>query len=491
MPPPLRYESWSPQRYPITGCQMPHDDVAQKSASEMSRLLEQKQVSALEIVDAVLARNARLHPALNACIDVDADAARAAARQSDRRRRDARSLGPLDGIPVTVKDNLAVKGMKATWGSKALAHRIAPHDDPSVALLRAAGAVIWAKTNLPELALAGVTDNELFGATRNPWDTSLTPGGSSGGAAAALAAGIGPLALATDAGGSARRPAAYTGTVGLRPSNGMIPRGSFFPTTTSDCQVVAPMARSIADIRMTLDVLAAPHVNDRTSSTSLLPAATRPPSDRPLRILYFSAVGSSPVDDRIAAALDTAAGRLSDMGHDVISDAAPFSLEEIEAIWSALIGAGTAAAVTASALPLAELTPTIRGLVDRGTKLSAAQYVEAIESINRIRRQFDELFERYDVLLSPTSPCFPWSTTEPYPKVIGGKDAGPRGAATFLPFVNVAGIPAISLPIGDIETPLPVGMQLAAAFGADRSLLRLAEAIEARHPWPATAPAFA
>lgn len=451
------------------------------TAMSCCSLLAQKEISALELIDTVLQQADAINPQINALIDIDPDAARTAARQSDDRRRRGETLGPLDGIPVTVKDNLAVRGMKATWGSRVYAERIAPEDDPSIARLRQDGAVIWAKTNLPELALAGVTDNALFGATRNPLDITLTPGGSSGGAAAALAAGLGPLAVGTDAGGSARRPAAYTGTVGFRPSNGMIARGTFFPTTTYDCQTIAPMARSVADVQLLFNILRGP---DRADRTTLMSAALSFPTPQRLRIRYFATVEGKPVDPMIDAGVATAVQRLETMGHEVSECSAPFNLADMEAIWSVLIAAGTAAARRSlpATLP-APLTPVIDGLIERANKLSAAEYVGTIAQIHTIRRAFDQLFTECDVLLSPTSPCFPWTLDQPFPKAIAGQEAGPRDTAIFYPFVNIAGLPAIAIPVGGIETPLPVSMQLVAGYRRDETLLALAQAIETAHPW--------
>lgn len=451
------------------------------TAASCRLALAQNQISALELIDTVLQQADAINPQVNALIDINPDAARAAARQSDDRRRRGETLGPLDGLPVTVKDNLAVRGMKATWGSRVYADRIAPEDDPSIARLRAGGAVIWAKTNLPELALAGVTDNALFGATRNPLDLTLTPGGSSGGAAAALVTGLGSLAVGTDAGGSARRPAAYTGTVGFRPSNGMIARGTYFPTTTYDCQAIAPMARSVADTQLLFNGLRGSDTADRTTLMGVAASTTMP---QRLRIRYFATVDGKPVDPAITAGVATAARRLEAMGHAITECAAPYTLADMEAIWSVLIAAGTAAARRSmpAALP-APLTPVIEGLIERASKLSAADYVDTIAQMHAIRRSFDRLFTECDVLLSPTSPCFPWTLEQPYPKTIAGRDAGPRDAAIFYPFVNIAGLPAIAIPVGGIDTPLPVSMQLVAGYGRDDTLLALAQAIETAHPW--------
>jgi aspartyl-tRNA(Asn)/glutamyl-tRNA(Gln) amidotransferase subunit A len=203
----------------------------------------------LGVTEACLARLDAINPRLNSVVTVDAQGARTAARASAERWRAGKALGPLDGVPLTVKDNLYVGGLKTTWGSLLFADHVAPEDDIPVARLRAAGAVILGKTNSPELALAGYTDNRIFGATGNPWAPELSSGGSSGGAASAVMSGIGALALVTDAGGSTRRPASYVGCLGLKPAPGRIPRRYGFPPLAGDLQSIGILARSVCDAR--------------------------------------------------------------------------------------------------------------------------------------------------------------------------------------------------------------------------------------------------
>jgi aspartyl-tRNA(Asn)/glutamyl-tRNA(Gln) amidotransferase subunit A len=210
-----------------------------------------------------------------------------------------------------VKDNIFVGGLRATWGSLLFEQHVAPRDDLPVAALRAAGAVVLGKTNTPELAMSGFTDNRVFGSTGNPWNPALSPGGSSGGAVAAVGAGVGPVALATDAGGSIRRPAAHAGVAGLKPGIGRVPRRHGFPPLSVDLQVIGPIARSVADLRAAFAATAAPGT------------AARPTPAGPLRLAAFGAVGDAPVDPAVSAAFGRALDVLRGLGHRVEEIAAP------------------------------------------------------------------------------------------------------------------------------------------------------------------------
>ena len=229
-----------------------------RTATELAAAYQAGETSPEHVLEAVLTRFDTVNPTLNAIVTLDRDGVRAAARQAGIRLAAGKSLGLLDGVPVTVKDNLFVGGLRATWGSRLFKDFVADLDDAPVAALRAAGAIILGKTNTPEFAASGYTNNLLFGPTGNPWSPGLSPGGSSGGAAAAVAAGLGPLAIGTDAGGSIRRPAAHTGIAALKPGIGRVPRRGGFPQLNQDLQVIGTMARSVADLKAAFAIMASP-----------------------------------------------------------------------------------------------------------------------------------------------------------------------------------------------------------------------------------------
>src|SRR6266436_6284764 len=210
----------------------------QRSASEITKGYKCGDSSPVEVVDSVLDRIEKVNPLVNAIVTLDVEGARTAARESKSRWRDGKAAGPLDGVPITVKDNILVRGMRATWGSKLYADFVPTSDELPIARLRSGGAIVLGKTNCPEFTLQGYTDNLLFGPTRNPWNLALTPGGSSGGAAAAVCAGLGSIAIGTDGGGSIRRPASHTGLVGLKPSRGRVPRCDGFPAILLDFETI-------------------------------------------------------------------------------------------------------------------------------------------------------------------------------------------------------------------------------------------------------------
>ena len=234
----------------------------QLDATALSALLDAREITPLRLLEQSLGRLDALEPVLNAFTHVDRDGALAAATAATARQAAGARLGPLDGIPVSVKDNIFVAGLPARWGSLLFREHIPDRDDICVERLRAAGAVIVGKTTTPELAMLGRTDSRLSGVTRSPWDPALTPGGSSGGASASVAAGITTLAIGTDMGGSTRLPASYTGLVGMRPSTGRIARRFGFPATAIDFQVIGPFARTMRDMRLLYGALAGPDRRD-------------------------------------------------------------------------------------------------------------------------------------------------------------------------------------------------------------------------------------
>jgi aspartyl-tRNA(Asn)/glutamyl-tRNA(Gln) amidotransferase subunit A len=454
-------------------------------ALALGRLIARREISPVEVLEDFLERHALLNPKLNAIVALDVQGATEAARRSEARALRGERLGELDGIPVTVKDNLFVAGMRATWGSRLYRTFEPPCDDIGIARLRAAGANVVAKTNTPEFALAAHTDNLVFGPTRNPWDPSLTPGGSSGGAAAALAAGMGPLAVGTDAGGSIRRPAAYTGVVGLRPSTGRIPRAFGFPALAHDFQVVAPAARTVSDAYALFRAIAGPDARDRASLVfrdAPLPASLDDEPAKRLRIRLLS-LEDVQVDPEVSASVRAAARVLADRGHFVEEGAAPYSVAEVDRIWSVLSPAGLARVAAGHGEWSTAANPASRAIVELGRTVDAIAYVEALEATQALRARLAAFFETTDILLSPASASLPWRLEQGYPERIAGVPAGPRAAAVFATFVNVGGLTAVSVPVQPTPAGIPIGMQIAAGFGADVRVLRLARELEEAMPW--------
>jgi aspartyl-tRNA(Asn)/glutamyl-tRNA(Gln) amidotransferase subunit A len=438
------------------------------------------------VLESVLARAQAVDPALNAAVLTDAEGGRAAADSAARRWREGRPLSPLDGVPVTVKDNIPVRGLRATWGSRLFAEHVPDADEIAVARLRDAGAVIWAKTNTPELAMAGTTENALFGVTRNPWDAARIPGGSSGGAAALVAAGAGPLALATDAAGSIRRPACYCGVVGIRPSTGRVARlpgveDAAFPPLAADYQVIGPIARSVADAAAMLAVIAGPDARDRASLGFGPFVAEAPPARARIRLV--PALPGHPCDAAERHAVVAAGEALRALGHEVAEGAAPWDAEEANRLFAAVVGPGVARVVCRHDGWETRTTPIIRGLAESGLRTSASDYVAALDRIAALRAAAVADFAQFDALVTPASATLPWPIGTPFPAEIDGVAAGPRAGGVFSVFVNMLGLPAVALPGPVSPEGLPAGVQLVAGFGRDAALVALAGALETAL-WP-------
>ncbi|HEY0792813.1 MAG TPA: amidase [Chthoniobacterales bacterium] len=453
-------------------------EACQWSAAELTRRYAQGTVSPVEVVRAVLERLDQVNPILNAVIHVDREGSIAAARASETRWRNRNALGPLDGIPLTVKDNLFVRGQPATWGSKLYQNFVPGNDELPVERLRAAGAVLLGKTNCPEFTLQGYTDNLLFGPTRNPWNTALTPGGSSGGAAAAVSAGIGPVAIATDGGGSIRRPASHTGLVGLKPSRGRVPRHGGFPVILLDFETVGPIARAVADIITMMRVIAVPDRRDLLSA----PFRDSPfelPETGCRRIAYVPQFGQSPVDPEVAQSVAATAAAWSGLGHRVEESAAPFEADALAGPWAIIGQVGLAWLLQSHPGWEQQVTPAIREMAHNGAAVDGREYYKALMLVRGFQAELVNFFERFDLVLTPSAAALPWPAETAFPAEIAGQTVGPRGHAVFTGFANLAGCPAVNLPADPSGTGLPIGFQLVAAPGNDGLLCALAAQYEA------------
>ena len=442
------------------------------SVADLDRAYNERSVSPVEVLQACLERCAEVNPQLNALVLLDEAGARAAAQAAEARMRAGKRLGPLDGIPYSVKDNLFVAGLRATWGSKLFADFVAPVDDLPVARMRAAGAVMIGKTNTPELALASHTDNLVFGPTRNPWNLALTPGGSSGGSVASVAAGITPLAIGTDAGGSTRVPSSYTGLYGLRPSTGAIARLHGFPATAHDFQAIGLMARTPEDVQIAFGCVAGPDPRD---AGSLRYAHARNPlfADR-VRIRLCDRIDDEPVDAQARGATRRAADAFAAIGCRVDEGPAPYDLGVVRDLWGTISSVGAARIVARHGDWQGRVGTNILGIAKAGMEKSAVDYVAALDRLSEFRRDVVQRWQGFDVLLTPTSGALPWPIGEPYPATIDGRPANPRSASIFSTWVNAAGLPGLNIPVTRSAEGLPIGAQLVGTFGADEAILALA-----------------
>ncbi len=447
-----------------------------KSAREIATAVNVKAADPVEVAEVFVTRILEKNPSLNALVRFDPQIARGEALDV-RRRLLAGQVMPLAGVPVIVKDNIWVAGRVISQGSRLFAEHVAQEDAIAVARLRQAGAVIIGIGNSPEFACKGVTNSPLHGPTQHPLNATLTPGGSSGGNAAALAADFAPVALGTDGGGSGRRPPAHTGTVGFKPSFGAIPYGPGFPEPFWGISVLAPMGRSVDDVAVIFDAVAGADARDVESAAIGAGAGVEP---RQLRVAFSRDLGlGAPIDADVEAAIVDGIDRLAKAG---------WRIENTRVQWPQGIGEASIMPLQAAGLAAIHgevwrqkpdlFDPDIAAQIERGMSLTGADVGRALEASTAIKRTVAQFFAEYDLLLCPTAPCVAWPLTDLGPKQIGGVDVPPRGHAVFTPLFNHALVPAISIPCGRGRDGLPVGLQIVGQRGRDRMVLAAATEAE-------------
>lgn len=468
---------------------MKDDALWKLPATELQRRYRDGSLTPLAVTQAVLARLDTVNGRLNAVVARRDDAVLAEAAAASRRFEQGQPLSVLDGIPLTLKDSLFSAGLPTTCGTAALRQHRPAHDELAAGRARAGGALLLGKTNVPEFANDGYTANPLFGATGNPWNPALTPGGSSGGAVAAVAAGIGPLAIAQDGGGSIRRPASHTGLVGLKPSLSAWPRQHMLPGLLLDFDVIGPVARTVADARLLFDALRGPAAADRSSMAAAW-AAGLPRPLRPLRLLYVEQLNANPLDRQIADSCRRAVQRLAELGHQVEHGALPLDVGFILEAWPQIGQVGLAAMFDEHPDWEAQAGTKYREAAELGRGVPGPRVWQIMDRVRRLRAESATLFERFDVVVMPAAAALPWPAMEPYPSVIDGQAVGPRGHAVYTGWVNAAGLPGLALPAAPSAEGLPIGLQLIGAYGRDALLLDLGEAYEAIAPWADRWPAL-
>jgi aspartyl-tRNA(Asn)/glutamyl-tRNA(Gln) amidotransferase subunit A len=452
------------------------------SAAEMQRGFRAGTLSPVAVAQACLARLEQVNPRINAVVARRDEAFLREAAASAERHARGRPLSALDGVPITVKDSLYTADLPTTWGCRALQDRRTGQDEFSVGRARSAGALVIGKTNVPEFALEGYTANPIHGVTRNPWNLALTPGGSTGGGVAALAAGIAPLAIGQDGGGSIRRPASHTGVVGLKPSLSAVPREHVLPSLLLDFEVIGPLARTVADARMLFEVMRGPAPVDRSSLAAEQARSQARPTG-PLRILYVERFGGAPLDPQIADSVGRAVDRLQALGHDVRRGPLPLDLDFFAEAWPQIGQAGLAQLFDRHPDWALQASGKYLDMAENGRRLPAARLWQILEQVKKLRRDSVALFDDTDVIVLPSAAALPWKAEDAYPARIDGQDVGPRGHAVYTGWVNAAGLPGLALPCDPSREGLPIGMQLVGRYGGDDMLLDLGAAYEAAHPW--------
>lgn len=431
------------------------------TATEAVAKLARGEVSPLQLLDAAEARIAETNPQINAMVTLCFDRAREHAKRLMNEPRTGRPAGFLHGLPIAVKDNTDVAGVRCTSGSRVHEHRVAPASDPVVVRLEAHGAIVVGKTNLPEFAAGGNTFNDVFGATRNPWNTRMSASGSSGGSAAALAAGQVWLATGNDFGGSIRTPAAFCSVSGLRPSPGMVARLQKQPF--NPLSVEGPMARTVADVALMFDAEAGFDARDPLSPRGPLPSfaqcAARP--EKPLRVAVSADLGIAPVVDRdVRACINAVAAKLAAEGveveevHPDLRDAGPNFLTLRGAVYIARV-----APLLAQYRDV--LKPEVVENIEFGLGLKLTDVVAAEIAQGEIIRRAAAFFEKYDALICPSALCPPFDVNWRYPESWDGVAfAGYMGWLVLSYAVTMTACPVLAIPGGFTLGGLPVGLQV-------------------------------
>jgi Asp-tRNA(Asn)/Glu-tRNA(Gln) amidotransferase A subunit family amidase len=458
------------------------DDLTFLSAVAMAAQIREKKISPVELADAHLAKIERLNPKLNAYVQVDTERVRREARAAETAVVRGTEIGPLHGVPISIKSSIAVAGMRCESGTRLRAGFVADHDAPLVERLRNAGAIILGVTNTPEILMAWETDNLLYGRTNSPWDFERTPGGSSGGEAAAIAAGMSAGGVGSDGGGSIRVPAHFSGICGLKPTPGRIPSTGHFPASSGPFAligVVGPMARTVADLKALFEIMQGPDDGD----TCAAPVPLQWPSDaevKQLRVGYFEEDGRTPVTPETRAAIRTAADALRHAGFQV-EPFRPEGLEEARLLWKKFFVAAAGMLIR----PMfhdrdRDLSPILKQFLE----WSAAEPVLTGESLldawirrDVARADFLAQMKKYPILLCPAAaiPAFRHGERS---WAIEGKTVNYLDAWSYTEFFNLLGNPGAVVPVSHSSEGLPIGVQIVGRPWEEEKVLAVAAVLE-------------
>lgn len=456
-------------------------DLTQATAARLATLYAKGKASPVETMRAVLARAEKVGPRINALCRIDAEESLAAARASERRWKKGKPHSPLDGVPVSIKELVRVKGWAHSMGSRLTDKTPADSDAPAVARLREAGAIVFAQSTSSEYGHKGVTDSPLHGITRNPWNTDLTPGGSSGGAGAAVAAGLGPIAIGTDGGGSVRIPASFNGLVGLKATFGRVP--AWPPSMTGDLANTGPMARTALDCALMMNVLAKPDARDPFSLPADGVDYGRKVDGRlkKLKVGFVLRFGDHPLDIEVAAMVTKAVRRFEALGCKVEEAEAPFPYPEASrAFVIHWLAALQRLLQLYSESRHGEFDPNLLAGAKAGLRYSLQDVVNAQVTRRELAIAWNLFFAEYDLLLTPTVAVKPFAAGQNLPIGADGKPNIQWSPYTS-PF-NLTRHPAATVPCGLSSEGLPVGLQIVSGHYRDALVLAAAARYADSHP---------
>ncbi len=453
------------------------------SAEQLAAEIRARRISPVEAVDAVLQQADRLNGELNAIVTRTDERTRQQARDAEAAVMRGDALPPLWGVPITVKDLHLTAGIRTTLGSKLFENFIPQQDQPIVERLKQAGAIIVGKTNTSEFGLIPLAANALFGESCNPWDTRYNTGGSSGGAAAAVACGMGPLATASDGGGSIRIPASFCGIFGLKPQMGRVPHVPF-PRGWESLSHQGMLSRTVRDTALALDVISGPHALDRWSlpkvGRSFLDACTG--DARGLRVAWCARLGQLPVETEVYHVCEQAVKRFEQLGCSV--DTLELDLPDLGPAQQTIVLCEAAVGMQERRAEWEQtIFPPTRKMLPNADKLTYYDLVRAQWAREEYWEKIGPLFDEYDALLTPTAPITATLNGTLGPKVIEGRAVRALSWLGHVVPANMTWQPAASLPVGFDSLGLPVGLQIIGRRHDEWTVLQLASAYEAAHPW--------
>jgi aspartyl-tRNA(Asn)/glutamyl-tRNA(Gln) amidotransferase subunit A len=455
-----------------------------QSATELIKLIRSKQASPVEVMEGTLKRIEEVNPTLNAFVSLRAEEAMKEARNLEEKIATGKEIGPLAGVPLGVKDLEDVQGLVTSFGSVPYKNNIARRDSIQVARLKAAGAIVVGKTNTPEFGFTGFTRNLLYGVTRNPWNLERTPGGSSGGSAAAVASGMVPVATGSDAGGSIRIPASYSGCFGLKTSFGRIPLGPTPLLQMYHMIALGPITRTVRDAALYLDCVAGYHPCDPASLPSprgsYVECLEHPPSR--LRMAFSPNLGYAPVQKDVMAKVEEGVKSFTEMGHKV--ELWEKLLPDVGETWARLMNCELYGMLHRSLdRHRQDMGRTLVQSLDLARCTSLQDHIGAQKVRTELNRILWELFEEFDILLTPTMPTEAFAAKGPPPTAIEGQPIPLLGATPFTYPYNLSGHPAASVRAGFTDNGLPVGLQIVGRHHREDMVLQVAYAYEKMKPW--------